>query len=220
MKSTLYNVQNGLGGLWVISDPNVEAGLPMGRYERFIVFSKQGDARTSVSPDFYTLPNQEPEFERGATYRFRILNAAFDNAFNNVVFAAYYRTIIGEDGSTTYEEIDPSDTSYDLDDNKHLIPFSVIGTDTTLFNKPVQDVSFMNFGPAERVDLLIRFDTELPAGINNVYFVCYDNNEGATVIKYQFQIQPAPQSFLEKVAQVLPKKRDLFRVPEPFAAKE
>lgn len=57
MKSTLYNVQNGLGGLWVISDPNVEAGLPMGRYERFIVFSKQGDARTSVSPDFYTLPD-------------------------------------------------------------------------------------------------------------------------------------------------------------------
>ncbi len=53
MKSTLYNVQNGLGGLWVIEDPVIEASLPKGQYEKFIVFSKQGDARTQgvrVSP--------------------------------------------------------------------------------------------------------------------------------------------------------------------------
>lgn len=112
MKSTLYNVQNGLGGLWVIQDPKVEANLPNGRFEKFIVFFKQGDARTSVSPDAYT--SGEPEFERGATYRFRILNAAFDNSFNNVVFAAYY-TITEVDGKTVYTEIDPSDTEYRLD---------------------------------------------------------------------------------------------------------
>jgi FtsP/CotA-like multicopper oxidase with cupredoxin domain len=107
MKSTLYNVQNGLGGLWVIHDPIVEAGLPNGIYERFIVFSKQGDARTTLSPDGDTLPGAQPEFERSATYRFRILNAAFDNSFNNVVFAAYYTTR-EEGGRTIYEEIDPS----------------------------------------------------------------------------------------------------------------
>ncbi len=46
----------------------------------------------------------------------------------------------------------------------------------------------MNFGPAERVDLLIRFDVDLPSNINNVYFVCDDLLQNATVIKYQFQI--------------------------------
>lgn len=30
MKSTLYNVQNGLGGLYVIYDPVIEASLPKG----------------------------------------------------------------------------------------------------------------------------------------------------------------------------------------------
>lgn len=59
MKSTLYNVQHGLGGLWVIRDPMTEAGLPKGKYEKFIVFSKQGDSRTSVSPDPYTAPGED-----------------------------------------------------------------------------------------------------------------------------------------------------------------
>lgn len=77
----------------------------------------------------------------------------------------------------------------DLDSNKHLISFSVIGTDTTLFSSTINNVDFLNFGPAERVDLLIRFDTDLPQNINNVYFVCDDQNEGKTVIKYQFNIQ-------------------------------
>lgn len=58
MKSTLYNVQFGLGGLYVITDPySAEADLPYGKYEKFIVFSKQGDARTKsvlLSPDVHT----------------------------------------------------------------------------------------------------------------------------------------------------------------------
>lgn len=65
MKSTLYNVQYGLGGLWVIYDPKVEANLPSGNYEKFIVFSKQGDARTQsvrVRPDAYTSNNDIMEF--------------------------------------------------------------------------------------------------------------------------------------------------------------
>ena len=90
MKSTLYNVQYGLGGLWVIRDADIEADLPKGIYEKFIVFSKQGDARTTLSPDALYHNAANTEFERSATYRFRILNAAFDNNFNNVVFAAYY----------------------------------------------------------------------------------------------------------------------------------
>jgi FtsP/CotA-like multicopper oxidase with cupredoxin domain len=187
MKSTLYNVQHGLGGLWVIRDPTVEMGLPSGKYEKFIVFSKQGDARTTVSPDAFTALGEDPVYERGATYRFRVLNAAFDNSFNNVVFAAYYTESV-VDGKTVIKEIDPSDSEYDLEENKRLIPFTVIGTDTTLFRTSIDGVSFLNFGPAERVDLLIRFDTALPSSVNNVYFVCFDQNENATVVKYQFSI--------------------------------
>lgn len=62
----------------------------------------------------------------------------------------------------------------------------------------------MNFGPAERVDLLIRFDAELPSNINNVYFVCDDLNEGATVIKYQFKIEKNPYGLIERMISVLP----------------
>lgn len=65
MKSTLYNVQYGLGGLWVITDPKVEAKLPSGKYEKFIVFSKQGDARTKgvlLSPDAHAGNDAVPEF--------------------------------------------------------------------------------------------------------------------------------------------------------------
>lgn len=99
----------------------------------------------------------------------------------------------------------------DLDSNKHLIPFTVIGTDTTLFHEAVNDVSFLNFGPAERVDLLIRFDVELPSNINNVYFVCDDLNQGETVIKYQFVIEKTPRTLIEKMLHVLP---DIFTVNE------
>lgn len=72
----------------------------------------------------------------------------------------------------------------------------------------------MNFGPAERVDLVIRFDTVLPPNINNVYFVCDDMNEGATVIKYQFQIEKVPTTLIEKIMEVLPSKDNLLTSSE------
>jgi FtsP/CotA-like multicopper oxidase with cupredoxin domain len=101
-----------------------------------------------------------------------------------------------------------------LNSNKHLIPFTVIGTDTTIFNKAINGVDFLNFGPAERVDLLIRFDVDLPFNVNNVYFVCDDMNEGATVIKYQFTIESSPQTILEKIAQILPNKDNILTISE------
>ena len=73
-----------------------------------------------------------------------------------------------------------------------MIPFTVIGTDTTMFHKAVHNVSYANFGPAERLDLLIRFDKVLPPNVNNVYLVCFDNNEGASVIKHHFKINHLP----------------------------
>lgn len=36
----------------------------------------------------------------------------------------------------------------DLNENKHILPFTVIGTDTTLFHESIDNVDYANFGPA------------------------------------------------------------------------
>lgn len=50
MKSTLYNVQNGFSGLYIIYDKKTEGVLPSGQFEKFVLFAKPGDARIYVSP--------------------------------------------------------------------------------------------------------------------------------------------------------------------------
>jgi hypothetical protein len=45
-------------------------------------------------------------------------------------------------------------------------------------------------------------------------------NEGKTVIKYQFNIAPLPQTAFQKLTQILPKKKDLFRLPQPIFSDE
>jgi hypothetical protein len=63
---------------------------------------------------------------------------------------------------------------------------------------------------------LIRFDTDLPSNINSVYFVCDDFNEGKTVIKYQLNIQPVAQTFVEKVLEALPKQNNFLSLGSAF----
>lgn len=43
-------------------------------------------------------------------------------------------------------------------------------------------------GPAERVDIIIRFGENLPPNLKTVYLICFDNNLGKTAIKYKFKI--------------------------------
>lgn len=47
MRSTKYNVMNGLNGLYILYDEQKEKDLPEGPFEKFIVFSHliDGDAR-------------------------------------------------------------------------------------------------------------------------------------------------------------------------------
>ena len=49
-----------------------------------------------------------------------------------------------------------------LTHDKHKIPFNIIGADTTLFDKSVDDVQVVSLGPAERVDILINFESSMP----------------------------------------------------------
>jgi hypothetical protein len=70
-----------------------------------------------------------------------------------------------------------------------ILSFTIIGSDSSLFNKPVHSVTQFSFGSAERIDLLIKFDSsQIPANIKNVYLIAYDNNIESFVLKNKFQI--------------------------------
>lgn len=87
-----------------------------------------------------------------------MINAHFDNVYENVSFCAYYEAVKDDEGKTIYIEYDPtSSPDYDLTSHQQKIPFSVIGTDTTVFHKAVWDIDQVTMGSAERVDILINF---------------------------------------------------------------
>lgn len=118
-----------------------------------------------------------------------MLNAHFDNSFQNISFSAYYGEVTDESGKKIIIEYDPtSSMEYDLTEHQHKIPFSAIGTDTTVFDRPVNDVYQISLGPAERVDALINFREYIPPSIEYIYIICYDLNEGRTVMKYRFTL--------------------------------
>ena len=51
MRSTKYNVKNGLAGLYIIYDDKVESQMPPKDHEKFILFSASiGDARSTLAP--------------------------------------------------------------------------------------------------------------------------------------------------------------------------
>jgi len=111
MKSTLYNVQNGFSGLYLINDKSVEARLPSGANEKLVMFAKNGDARVFVSQS--GLADSGRSLSPG-NYRIRMLNAHYDNTFYNISYSAYYETITQPDGTTTYIEYDPTSPDCNL----------------------------------------------------------------------------------------------------------
>lgn len=64
----------------------------------------------------------------------------------------------------------------------------MVGTDTSLFHSPIHNQLTFDLGPAERIDLIIRFGQHLPASVSNVYFICLEGNSGETTIKFKFNI--------------------------------
>ena len=57
-----------------------------------------------------------------------------------------------------------------------------------MFRDPIEGFDQVSMGSAERVDILINFQSSLPAGIEFVYIVCYDNNEAKYVLKHRFSL--------------------------------
>lgn len=58
-------------------------------------------------------------------------------------------------------------------------------------HKPIHNVTQVNLGTAERVEMVIRFDeaSGVPLSINNLYMICFDTNANKTVMKFKFAIQ-------------------------------
>ncbi len=70
------------------------------------------------------------------------------------------------------------------------VPFSVIGTDSAIFDVPVNDVRSVDLSVAERADILIKFDEidQVPKNINNIYIVTYDSSAEKYKIKLTFSL--------------------------------
>lgn len=95
---------------------------------------------------------------RNNLYRFRIANADFLKMYSNVRF-------IG----TTQQKSDGTP-----------IQFWVVGTDSSLLNKPIGPITKLDIiAPAERFDILIKFDK----GLNQIVKLVHgDNNELITIL--------------------------------------
>ncbi len=120
------------------------------------------------------------------TYRIRLLNAHFDNAYFNISFAAFY-----DKNSPNQVELDPfTNRNIDLASQMVQIPFTVIGADSSLFNRPFPGVVQLDMGSGERVEVLIKFDSnnKVPSFINYIYIVCYDFNFKQYAIKAKYQL--------------------------------
>lgn len=88
------------------------------------VHDKTTHMRFNPQGDFFKSA-KTPIFERNQTYRFRILNGEFDAIFSNLRFVA---------------GCPKTDESYNFSQCKYTLKLSVIGADSTLFDKPVNDV--------------------------------------------------------------------------------
>jgi FtsP/CotA-like multicopper oxidase with cupredoxin domain len=80
-------------------------------------------------------------FQRNQTYRIRLLNSQFDSVFSQFRFLT-----------------ECNETSNDPASCKKQLNFSVIGSDSSLFDKPIHVVSNITIASAERFEMLIIFD--------------------------------------------------------------
>ncbi len=95
---------------------------------------------------------------RNNFYRFRIANADFLKMYHIVKFI----------GTTQQKS------------NETPIQFWVVGTDSSLLNKPIGPITKLDtIAPAERFDILIKFDKSLNQIVKLVYG---DDNELITIL--------------------------------------
>ena len=80
-------------------------------------------------------------FERNQTYRIRILNSQFDSVFTDLQF-----------------KTECNEETNNASSCQKTLKYSVIGSDSSLFDKPVHNVDSITLASAERFELLIVFD--------------------------------------------------------------
>jgi FtsP/CotA-like multicopper oxidase with cupredoxin domain len=151
MSSTGFNVRKGMSGMYLLRNSSLQVGankpLPIKKYEQNILIAlgsydvQEGNANGATF-------SSKKEFESDVWWRMRILNADFN---------AYY-----EDLRFVY---------FDSQGQEIIIPFKVIGADSSLRRTVLSGQTEVSLASAERVDVLIKFESSvLPKG-SNVYFV-------------------------------------------------
>ena len=88
---------------------------------------------------------------RNQTYRMRLLNGMYDAVFSNLRFKTECQVVAGQ-------PINP-------DTCRKTLKFTVIGSDSAMFNTPVHNVTNLTMSSAERFEILIIFD----GNINNLW---------------------------------------------------
>ncbi len=101
---------------------------------------------------------------------------------------------MNSNGVKVITEIDPTNITYDLSLNQHRLNFTMIGTDSTLFDKFIPNQDRFNLGTAERMELLVTFSKAngVPNEVQYFYLTCNDGNIGGTVVKYRFKLIKTP----------------------------
>lgn len=125
-----------------------------------------------------------------------MLNSHFDNIYTDISFSVYYQETVSINGHKVITEIDPTNITYDLSANQHRVTFTMIGADSTLFDKFIPNQNRFDLGVAERIELLVTFNqaSGIPKEVQYFYLTCNDGNIGGTVVKYRFQLLNMPDA--------------------------
>jgi FtsP/CotA-like multicopper oxidase with cupredoxin domain len=191
MHITQDNVGHGLIGSYIIYDPEVDAQLPPREFDIFLVAGQHITRNRVVDTNtkIHTKLRQNPKIPffaqagaalmRNQTYRIRFLNGIFDSVFTNLRFKSECLEVSGA-------PIDPETCRKEL-------RFSVIASDSALFNLPVHNVTRLTVSSAERFEILIVFDGNMGSVVENglsaharrVVLV-----DGSDTVKYEFVLLP------------------------------
>ena len=158
MGSTGFNVKKGLSGMYLIRNSTYENIFPTGDYEKILLISLAHGVPSNTNQTIENDPKnhtQEIFFNNGlksdAYYRFRILNSDYDGEYNNIRFQ--YKKANGSKGNLNFTiiAVDSAILKYHNDSSS---------TEDGFLLSDLQ-VSSFEMASAERVDLLIKFPSEL-----------------------------------------------------------
>ena len=76
----------------------------------------------------------------------------------------------------------------DLNQNEHLIPFTIIGADGALMRHPIHQQTSFDLGEAERLELVVRFGEGMMSDIKHIYMTCRDLNSDLKTIQMKVEI--------------------------------